>query len=410
MTFLAAFVFALTQGDSSLESRVTGYAFQLRDDATRDRARDRLVHLGKAGLAALEKLEVDPVLLASIREEVALNDSLGASYGPPHLFTFDGSEESLGVLLSRLETAAGAPFQKNNIDAGQKVSVKAEDVTFWEALDAICNKAAIWYMPATDPLYITGGGMASPKPRVYYGPTMIVMDRVQHLRRVTFNEIESDFSIRLILVWEKSISPLGATFRYKLSRVTDDTGASLIPAAPKAPATRTGVLVRNPGAGVDLSGLKPPSPDAKKLAIVEGTLELEFPKRVDEVRFDVAGDAAIAALPQAKTVPGVRVELKSLAPQGAWGAAAEVAVRFDDPKEAADFRIGGADVDFLSGPDNKRNTCWIGSARVEKDTYTFTTNWRNGGRSEMPREIRVRVPRGGVIKNIPFSFRDVELK
>ena len=37
-------------------------------------------------------------------------------------------------------------------------------------------------------------------------------------------------------------------------------------------------------------------------------------------------------------------------------------------------------------------------------------NWRNQGRSELPKEVRIRVPRGGVIKNVPFCFRDVELK
>jgi hypothetical protein len=287
--------------------------------------------------------------------------------------------------------------------------VKLEDATFWESLDEICKKASIWYFPATEPLYLNGG-MASLKPRVYYGPLMVVMDRVQQHRRITFSAVENDFSIRLILVWEKSVAPLGTTFRYHLAQATDDKGVSLLPETPKTAPLKSGVLVRNPGAGVELAGLKTPSPDAKKLARVEGTLELEFPKRVDEVRFDVGTDAAVTALPAVKEVDGVRVELKSVAPQGAWGATAEISVKFADAKEAADFRIGGADVDFLTSADAKRSNSWIGGARLEKDTYSFSTHWRNGGRAEMPKEIRVRIPRGGIIKNIPFSFKDVELK
>src|SRR5436853_7821317 len=127
MTMLAACLFALAQGDPSPDARVSTYVAQLREDATRDRARDRLVHLGKTVLPLLEKAEIDPALLASIRQEVALNDSLGSSYGPPHLFSFDGTEESLGILLSKLETTAGAPFQKNSLDLGQKLSIKLED-------------------------------------------------------------------------------------------------------------------------------------------------------------------------------------------------------------------------------------------------------------------------------------------
>ena len=54
MTILTAVLFALQQGDPvSLEPRVAAYAQQLREEATRDRARDRLVHLGRPGLALL---------------------------------------------------------------------------------------------------------------------------------------------------------------------------------------------------------------------------------------------------------------------------------------------------------------------------------------------------------------------
>jgi len=163
MTILTAVLFALLQGDppaAPLEPRVAGYALQLREEATRDRARDRLVHLGKPALACLEKLDVDPAILSSIRQEIALNETLGSSYGPPHTFTFDGAEETLGILLSRLESAAGMVFQKNSLDLSQKLSVRLEDASFWEALDEVCRKASIWYYPATDPLYLTAGPIA----------------------------------------------------------------------------------------------------------------------------------------------------------------------------------------------------------------------------------------------------------
>src|SRR6185503_15341163 len=127
MTILTAVLFALLQGETPappLESRVAAYAQQLREEGTRDRARDRLVHLGKPALASLEKQDVDPAVLASIRQEIAFNETLGAGYGPPHTFSFDGSEESLGILLSKLESGAGVTFQKNSLDLSQKLSVR----------------------------------------------------------------------------------------------------------------------------------------------------------------------------------------------------------------------------------------------------------------------------------------------
>ncbi|MBV8880970.1 MAG: hypothetical protein JO332_13450 [Planctomycetaceae bacterium] len=408
MTILVAVVLALAQGDPSLEARVSAYAAQLREDGTRDRARDRLIHLGKSALPFLEKVDADPTVLASIRQEIALNDSLGTSYGPPHLFSFDGSEESLGVLLSRLESTAGAPFQKNSLDLGQKLSIKLEDATFWEALDEICAKASIWYYPTNDPLYLNGG-MASLKPRSYYGPIMAVMDRVIQQRRVNFSTIESDFTIRLMLVWEKSIAPLGTSGRYHLAAVTDDTGAMLIaPPRPAPPAPRPGGLIRPPGQGLDLSGLRPPSPGAKKLSRVEGTLELEFPFRLDEVRFELSADGPTPS--KERAIEGAKIELKNFTPQAAWGATMSISIKFDDPKEAAAFRIGPTDIDYVLGSDQKRSG-WIGSAKLEDGaTYTFVGNWRNGGRQELPKEVRLRIPRGVVIKNVPFSFKDVELK
>jgi len=407
MTILAACVLALAQGDPSLETRISAYAAQLREDASRDRARDRLVHLGRPGLPLLEKLDVDPALLSSIRQEVALNESLGPAYGPPHLFTFDGSEETLGVLLSRLEAVAGAPFQKNSLDLGQRFALKLEDATFWEALDEICAKASIWCLPTNEPLYLNGG-MPVQKPRAYYGPFVILMDRVQQQRRVTFSAIESEFSIQLAAAWEKSITPLGLNGRHHLTAVTDDTGASLLPpatAAP-APALRMAGAIRY-GQSITLSGLRIPAPTAKKLTRVEGTLEMEFPSRIDDVRFEIAPEGPTPS--KEKAIDGAVVEMKSFVPQPAWGATLTVAIRFSDPKDLSKFRIGPADVEYLMPGDQKR-TGWIASASAADGTYTFTANWRNGGRPELPKEIRLRIPRGVVIKNVPFCFKDVDLK
>jgi len=406
-TILTAILLALAQGDPTpLETRVAGYAQQLRDDGTRERARDRLVHLGKPALALLEKLDVETALLSSIRQEIAFNESLGASYGPPRTFTFDGAEETLGGLLSRLETGGGVTFHKNSLDLSQKFSVRLDDVPFWEALDEVCKKAAIWYYPATDPLYLNGG-VASAKPRVYYGPVMIVMDRISQQRKVAFDRIDSEYLIRLMCVWEKTASPLGPTGRFHLTQVTDDTGASLI-SPPKPPGPPRPVMaVRIAGQGVDLGGLLAPSPDAKKLARVEGTLELEFPARVDELRIEVKTENPTAT----REIEGAVVDLRSFAPQSSWGAAAEFQIKFADLKEAAKFRIGTGDVEFVSPGDVKRSG-WIGttSRDADKGLFTFIAHYRHGGRQELPKEIRLRIPRGSVIKNIPFCFKDVELK
>jgi len=234
------------------------------------------------------------------------------------------------------------------------------------------------------------------------------MDRVQQTRRVTFSAIESEFSIVLALAWEKSISPLGVNGRHHLTAVTDDTGASLLPAASPAPATpqRVTSYIRT-GQGLSLSGLRVPSAQAKKLSRVEGTVEVEFPSRIDEVRFDLASEGATP--PKEKSIEGATVEFKGFVPQAAWGATMTVAVHFADPKEGAKFRIGQNDVEYVMPGDQKRFG-WIATASYADGVYTFVTNWRNGGRTDLPKEVRLRIPRGVVVKNVPFCFKDVELK
>src|SRR5205814_6336577 len=98
-----------------------------------------------------------------------------------------------------------------------------------------------------------------------------------------------------------------------------------------------------------------------------------------------------------REIRGAVVELKSFAPQSSWGAAAEFEIRFRDPKEAANFRIGTTDVEFIA-PGDARRPGWIGSTSrdAEKGTFSFTAHWRNGGRQELPKEIRLRIPRGSV--------------
>ncbi|MBI3854575.1 MAG: hypothetical protein HY293_02665 [Planctomycetes bacterium] len=383
---------------------MSAYAQQLREEATRDQARDRLVHLGKPALAFLEKLPVDAAQLSSIRQEIALNETLGPAYAPPHTFTFEAAEENLGTLLSRLETAAGVTFHKNSLDLLQKIAVRVDDATYWEALDEICKKASIWYYPANDPLYLNGG-MASGKPRCYYGPVMIVLDRIVQQRKVTFEKIETEYILQLMCVWEKQVQPLGPTGKYTLTQVRDDTGSSLLPPPrPPVPA-RPAPTVRIVGQGVNLSGLLPPSPEAKTLSRVEGTMELEFPARVDEVRMAIQPDNPTAV----REIEGAVVELKNFAPQSTWGSAAEMVIRFKDPKEAASFRIGAGDVEFIAPGDARRNG-WIGSTTrdAEKGIFTFTAHRQ--GRQDVPKEIRLRIPRGSVIKSVPFCYKDVELK
>ncbi len=408
MTILTAVLFALLQGEplsAPLESRVAAYVLLLKDENSRDRARDRLVHLGKPALPCLEKLSLDPELLSSIRREIALNESLRGSYGPLRVFTFDGSEESLGVLVSRLENSTGIFLQKNSVDLSQKIAPRLHEGNFWEALDEICGKASLRYSLESEPMYLSSG-LPFAKPRAYYGPVILVLDRVIHQRRITFDRTENTYSIRLLCQWDRSIGPLGVTGRFRLDEITDDAGTSLLaPDLPAPAAAKAAGLVRAGAQFVELTGLRPPAPAATKLLRVRGTLELEFPSQIDEVRFKATSDE----IPAQRDIPGATVELKGYSRPSNWGVAADFAIRFRDAQEAGQFRFSPLDLDCVIAGDSSRPTL-IHAVRLEKEVFSFIAHWRSAVRQEVPKEIRLRIRRGSVIKEVPFDFKNVELK
>ena len=74
-----------------------------------------------------------------------------------------------------------------------------------------------------------------------------------------------------------------------------------------------------------------------------------------------------------------------------------------------DFRIGPAQVDFVAQGDAPRSGS-VSSLKVDKEIVTFTLQWRSFHRNEIPKEFRLRLPRGSVIKKVPFEFKDVDLR
>jgi len=389
------------------EAAVRDFAPLLGDPAARDRALDRLAHAGKPVLALLEACGVDAPTLSLLRETVDLHAALGESYGPPRLLTFDGKEESLGALLSRFEVGSGMTFHKHAVDLSSLHSLALKDATFWQALDALSRKVPFTYQPYQgDQLYLNAGPPAE-KPVCYHGPFRVALDRVILQRRVGFDRTTEDLSARLHILWENHVSPLGLTRKFRLSRAEDDTGASLILPPPETPApeaSRPAVTMRVPYETLDVGPLRPLSAAAKRIAALEGTLGIEFPSRVDKVVFEKPGGSA-----ETRPLEGVSVELRSFAATGSSGVTAEFVLRFREEKEAAAYRASARDVTFvpLAGT---AQPVQVTESRLEKGVLTFSVRVF---RVAAPREIKelvLRVPRGIRTMEVPFRYRDVELR
>ncbi len=397
----------LAAQDSSPQILAREYARQLRNPDLRYRAAARLAHLGRPAIEVLERETPVPDALPTLREEVALHERLRDSYAAPRTFTFDAKEEQLGALLARLEEVGGITFYKNQVDVSARLSLSLRDAPFWEALDEICRKGSLLYTPSmADQLYLTNGILPD-KPRNYYGSILVTLDRVILERRVLPGGSSTSLTARLACVWERRIAPRGLTKRYRLLRAEDDQGRSLLPAEPPdpEPVVRPLQMTTTTVETLDLRNLRPLPADARRIAALEGTFELEFPERIDTAAFASPLDSPTGS----RALEGVAVELRNCYQSSSSGVIADFALAFRDEAEAAAYRVNSRDP-VSEPPSAARQYTYIYNVRSEKNLVTFSVRFYAAGGGTEIKRLSLRVPRGSVIKHVPFSFRNVELK
>jgi hypothetical protein len=407
MRLLAAAVLLAGTQDPDLSERVRGHAAALKEEKTRRRAVDRLSHLGPAALRLLEKEDLDPVLLARILEDAALHERIRESYGPPRTVTLE-AEETLAAALSKIETAAGMSFVRGAIDGSTKVSLSLRDAPFWEALDGVCRQAGVAYSPAWPDRIYLNPGVVPEKPVDYHGPLRIVLDRFLLHRRNTFDRTVSELGCRLICHWERHVQPLGASRRFRVLQALDDAGRSLLPDAPDEtePSRPPATYAAWSQDFVEIRGLKPPAPGVKKIALLDGSFELDFPAAVETVRFAPPWDPSTSVRRSA----GLAVELRScMSAPSSNGVIVDLAFVFDDEKEAAAARINARILDFV-GPADQKQPGHAVSSRLEKNVVGLSVRCYSMPRIDDLKELVLRVPRGRIVKQVPFRFADVELK
>lgn len=404
MAWLAA-ILLLAQEPQPLEAVVDRYAPLLQDPERRARAVDRLVHYGTPALERLASRGVDRETLDALRPAAELHDRLKDVYKPPRTFTFDGSEQELGTLLARLESGAGITFHRHQVDPVQKVSLSLEDASFWEALDALSRKTGLYCHGVMGTQVYLAPTPPPDRPRVFHGPLMIAVDRLTRQRRIGFDRRSDETHLRLACWWEGHVQPLGLSGRVLLARVVDDTGRSLLP---DGPMSADGVVVpayaRQGWEAVEIRGLLPPAATARRLEAVEGSLELLFPVRVDVAAFDAPGGTTGSC-----AFEGLKVELRSCSSTTGADVAAEFALQFDDAAEAEAFRPNASDVAFETvggrGP-----VPYLLSQKREGRTAIFAVRTHHLRDPADVRRLTLRLPRGRIVKPVPFLFEKVALR
>jgi hypothetical protein len=381
------------QAGNSDEAALRRFAALLARPETRARGVDRLSHVDPAALGRLPGL--DPDILRAAEAHAALRHS----YGPPRLFSLDGREEEVEEILARLERDSGLSFHRSSLPRGAKVALRLEEASVLEALVEIGRAASFSVAGSDGALLYLQPSVPPARPRVFHGPVMVELERICRRARVGFDGVTRDFWMRFAVWWEPHVLPLDGKLACVVKRAVDDSGRSLLQDPPRPPVARTDNWpLSSPGIAI-LEGLRTPEADARSLT-VEGAVELRLAAEVEIAVFEKPGVVKR---------PGVSIELKSLVPAETGGTVATIRLTFEDPARAQEHRPGPRDlvIDSDVPPRGLRTT--VSGLTVKESEVEYTVRVP-GIRPEDARRYQVRVPRGSVVKRVPFLFEGVGLR
>lgn len=381
------------QTEPSDEAALRRFTALLARPETRARGVDRLSHLDPDVLGRLPGL--DPDILRAAEANAALRHS----YGPPRLFSLDGREEDLEEVLSRLERQTGLAFHRSSLPRGAKVALRLEDASALEAMTELGRAASFSILGFDGALLYLQPAVPPARPRVFHGPLMVELERVSRRTRVGFDATTRDFWMRLAVWWEPHVIPLDGNLTCVLTRAVDDAGRSLLADAPRPPGPRTDAWPRTGHGMATVEGLRSPEADARSLT-VEGAVELRLPAEVEKATFEKPG---------VEKRPGVSIELKSIAAAETGGIVAEIRLRFDERARALEHRPATSDlvVDSEVLLRGQRPTVTGVSVKETEVEYAIRVP---GIRPEDVRRLHLRVPRGAVVKRVPFLFEGVKIR
>ena len=289
---------ALAQ-DAALRDRVASLVEKLSNGTTaeRDQAEAALTKLGSKArdlIPSTFPLDADQDAKKRLQK---LRDA--ASDGSPTIakVTIQGTGIRLSDALKQLQSKTGNVISDLREAYGGDASnptmeLDLNDVTFFEALDEISEKAGVSLTSFTGDGSIgimPYGAMeygASPKSRPpvrYSGPFRISLNRIGSVR--DFSATEARTNVQFEVAWEPKLRPMLLSLKADKVRVIDDRGESVTPEI-RDESTSTVLRPENPAAELNLN-LKAPARVARSLkeltleatvTVPAGLKRFQFPK------------------------------------------------------------------------------------------------------------------------------------
>jgi hypothetical protein len=386
------------------------------DSARRQQAERRLLELGEAARATLERLAggEDVEVRARARSILASMERAAVRrkwLGPAWTVRLPEGEYVLGDLPGLLQKQIPVPVQIPAGLAGSRVRIGGKDVPAWEFLDQLCRAHGGLRLPLDTPegSFAVHEGKPSHCPIYYSGPFRVSIERITLEERADWRGGRMLLSIH----WQHNVHPLSRDYLdddydFKITEMTDEKGALLDQSGRQSgwnsfALDRTRERVWRGSVDIAL-----PPPGVRRLGRIKGRVMMVFPSLVETVEFKKpmdgsapvkSGDTTIQLLSCRRTDKGVLAELRFSQPENPLKEnALELRARFEGEK----VRLRGTDGTTVAF-DVRSSSHSSGSGEETIEYQGFFPLNSDAEALSFPFIV------DHFVQDVPFEFTDVEL-
>ncbi len=280
------------------EAKIRELLLKLDDDSidVRADAARALVAMGKGALPGLKKAGADA--RGELRERIAeivrkINDreKLAALLPPATRVSLKAERMPLKEAFEKLSKQAATPIDFAEVPADATVTVSLDQVPFWKAIEQVCRSSGKVMADAEADRVVVRSEPFVELPGKLTDLFSVKLQRVDLSSDGTFGQAErfERFTATFHVTWEKGAKP-HRVFA-KLAELVDEKGMEVVAegddldpvmiASIPPDAIRQEFALSTPDRG--------PGPQARRVAKLKVDVELEFPLKFAEVKFNIAG-------------------------------------------------------------------------------------------------------------------------
>jgi hypothetical protein len=394
------------------EPKIRDLIERLSDDEirVREKAAADLVDLGKAAIPSLQRLALSGDLelrsrATTILRRISEGDVVGRHWkrGPRITLVSDGAP--VASVLEDLERQAKDSFLFDPMDLRDPVVLSVKDVSFWEAVDALCHAAPMltWEGSGNSLKFLRK--QRPPYPTKLQGEFTVWIDGITFSRDYDFTgNSRSSFSIVLATAWEAGIVPVA--IEQKITEVLDDDGTNLMAG------DRFGMFGRMdiPSGRVRKDSAYAPLPqgisEVRRFSKVKGYVAYYFPRSYQDLSLDLLSTPGPAVLDRVTiTMHNFRVMKDAVALELALASTASPGEPMMDRLPASEIVIVDDQGEEHRAPTSTRGHSYSGTSyTVHEHVQVPFPDGRQA------KTLKLRVLKDVMEKRMPFEFEGIPVQ